>query len=374
MNLTSKPLLAAGGGLIVGALIGMGIGSSGGKTDHAQVEAQRELATGMGALQTSLRGVDARIAELEGRIDTVEASVNALGEAQTGRLEALSTKLEGLGGEIGGQVSSLGGAVAASLGQGLDTLKSELAGVADKLKAVGSEAPADASAEAPAETAAAAPAARPAAPAAAAPATGEAPKGELILIGSAASFGDALSVFLSTVNPETGTARVAVNGPSTIALALNEPASAGGCEVTLTGFGDGGAYIDGVCAAPEEGAAAPAAEEGASDEGGSDQGASDQAGSDQAGSDQAGSDQAASDQAAAPAEGEAIQIGAAGSFGEGKVRIFVSGVDNEAKTARVALNSLRTAEMKLQDKVDAEGCKVELTGITPEGATFKVDC
>lgn len=368
MNLTSKPLLAAGGGLIVGALIGMGIGSSGGKTDHAQVEAQRELATGMGALQTSLQGVDARIAELEGRIDTVEASVNALGEAQTGRLEALSTKLEGLGGEIGGQVSSLGGAVAASLGQGLDTLKSELAGVADKLKAVGSEAPADASAEAPAETAAAAPAARPAAPAAA-PATGEAPKGELILIGSAASFGDALSVFLSTVNPETGTARVAVNGPSTIALALNEPASAGGCEVTLTGFGDGGAYIDGVCAAPEEGAAAPAAEEGASDEGGSDQGASDQAGSDQA-----GSDQAASDQAAAPAEGEAIQIGAAGSFGEGKVRIFVSGVDNEAKTARVALNSLRTAEMKLQDKVDAEGCKVELTGINPEGATFKVDC
>lgn len=358
MNLTSKPLLAAGGGLIVGALIGMGIGSSGGKTDHAQVEAQRELATGMGALQTSLQGVDARIAELEGRIDTVEASVNALGEAQTGRLEALSTKLEGLGGEIGGQVSSLGGAVAASLGQGLDTLKSELAGVADKLKAVGSEAPADAPAEAPAETAAAAPAARPAAPAAA-PATGEAPKGELILIGSAASFGDALSVFLSTVNPETGTARVAVNGPSTIALALNEPASAGGCEVTLTGFGDGGAYIDGVCAAPEEGGAAPAAEEGASDEGGSDQ---------------AGSDQAASDQAAAPAEGEAIQIGAAGSFGEGKVRIFVSGVDNEAKTARVALNSLRTAEMKLQDKVDAEGCKVELTGINPEGATFKVDC
>lgn len=345
MNLTSKPLLAAGGGLIVGALIGMGIGSSGGKTDHAQVEAQRELAAGVGTLQTSLQGVDARIAELEGRIDTVEASVNALGEAQTGRLEALSAKLEGLGGEIGGQVSSLGGAVAASLGQGLDTLKSELAGVADKLKAARSEAPA--------ETAAA-----PAAPAAA-PATGEAPKGELILVGSAASFGDALSVFVSTVNPETGTARVAVNGPSTIALALNQPASANGCEVTLTGFGDGGAYIDGVCAAAAEGAAAPAADEGASDEGGSDQGAS---------------DQGAPDQAAAPAEGEAVQIGAAGSFGEGKVRIFVSGVDNEAKTARVALNSLRTAEMKLQDKVDAEGCKVELTGINPDGATFKVDC
>ncbi len=359
MNLTSKPLLAAGGGLIVGALIGMGIGSSGGKTDHAQVEAQRELATGMGTLQTSLQGVDARIAELEGRIDTVEASVNALGEAQTGRLEALSTKLEGLGGEIGGQVSSLGGAVAASLGQGLDTLKSELAGVADKLKAVGSEAPADAPAEAPAETAAAAPAARPAAPA-----TGEAPKGELILIGSAASFGDALSVFVSTVNPETGTARVAVNGPTTIALALNEPASAGGCEVTLTGFGEGGAYIDGVCAAAADGAAAPAAGQGASDEGGSDQDASDQP----------ASDQPVSDEAAAPAEGEAIQIGAAGNFGEGKVRIFVSGVDNEAKTARVALNSLRTAEMKLQDKVDAEGCKVELTGINPDGATFKVDC
>lgn len=337
MNLTSKPLLAAAGGLIVGALIGMGIGSSGGKTDHAQAETQRELAAGIGALQSSLQGVDARIAELEGRIDGVEGSVNALGEAQTGRLEALSAKLEGLGGEIGGQVSTLGGAVAASLGQGLDTLKSELAGVADKLKAAGPGA------ATPVETAAAP----------AAPAAGGTPKGELILVGSAASFGDALSVFVSSVNPAEGAARVAVNGPSTIALTLNEPASAGGCEVTLTGFGAGGAYIDGVCDAAQDGAAAPAADQGAATP---------------------AADQGASDEGAAPAEGQAIRIGAAGSFGEGKVRIFVSGVDNEAKTARVALNSLRTAEMKLQDKADAEGCKVVLTGINAEGATFKVDC
>lgn len=328
MDFTSRPLLAGAGGLIVGAVIGLGLGSSGRSEAEAEVAAQREIAANVGALSQTVEGVDARIAALEARLGAVEGSVSALDETQTGRLEALGAQLQGFGAEIGGQVASFGGGLADTLTQRLETLKTELAAVGARLQAPEAE---DAPATEPAETAA---------PAAAAP-TGEPPAGELVLIGSAASFGDALSVFLSGVNAEAGTARVAVNGPVTSVLTLGEATPAGECTLTLTGFGEGGAFLDGVCG--EGGAAAPAAGQ------------------------QEGS-------AEPVTGGEAVRMGAAGSFGEGKVRIFLSGVNNEAQTARIALNGLRTAEMRLQEKVDAAGCAVTLTGIDAEGATFKVDC
>lgn len=343
MDFTSRPLLAGAGGLIIGAVIGLGLGSSGRSEAEAEVAAQREVAANVGTLSQSVAGVDARIAALEERLGSVESSVSALGEAQTGRIEALGQQLQGfgsdlggrvasLGDDIGGQVATLGGGLADTLSERLETLKGELAAVGARLQAPEAASSAEKPTEsaAPAETAAKAPAAQ----------TGEPPAGELVLIGSAASFGDTLSVFLSGVNAEAGTARVAVNGPVTSVLTLGEAAPAGACTLTLTGFGEGGAYLDGVCG--EDGAASPAA-------------------------DQQGS-------AEPVTGGEAVRMGAAGSFGEGKVRIFLSGVNNEAQTARIALNGLRTAEMRLQDKMDAAGCTVTLTGIDAEGATFKVDC
>lgn len=328
MDFTSRPLLAGAGGLIVGAVIGLGLGSSGRSEAEAEVAAQRAIAANVGTLSQTVEGVDARIAALEARLGAVEGSVSALDQTQTGRLEALGAQLQGFGAEIGGQVTSFGGGLADTLTERLETLKTELAAMGTRLQAPEAE-------EAPATEPA-----KNAAPAAAAP-TGEPSAGELVLIGSAASFGDALSVFLSGVNAEAGTARVAVNGPVTSVLTLGEATPAGDCTLTLTGFGEGGAYLDGVCG--EGGAAAPAAGQ------------------------QEGS-------AEPVTGGEAVRMGAAGSFGEGKVRIFLSGVNNEAQTARIALNGLRTAEMRLQEKVDAAGCAVTLTGIDAEGATFKVDC
>lgn len=328
MDFTSRPLLAGAGGLIIGAVIGLGLGSSGRSEAEAEVAAQRAIAANVGTLSQTVEGVDARIAALEARLGAVEGSVSALGETQTGRLEALGAQLQGFGAEIGGQVTSFGGGLADTLTERLETLKTELAAMGTRLQAPEAK---EAPATEPAEKAA---------PAAAAP-TGEPATGELVLIGSAASFGDALSVFLSGVNAEAGTARVAVNGPVTSVLTLGEATPAGDCTLTLTGFGEGGAYLDGVCG--EGGAAAPAAGQ------------------------QEGS-------AEPVTGGEAVRMGAAGNFGEGKVRIFLSGVNNEAQTARIALNGLRTAEMRLQEKVDAAGCAVTLTGIDAEGATFKVDC
>lgn len=244
MDFTSRPLLAGAGGLIVGAVIGLGLGSSGRSEAEAEVAAQRAIAANVGTLSQTVEGVDARIAALEARLGAVEGSVSALDQTQTGRLEALGAQLQGFGAEIGGQVTSFGGGLADTLTERLETLKTELAAMGTRLQAPEAE-----------ETAATEPAEK-AAPAAAAP-TGAPATGELVLIGSAASFGDALSVFLSGVNAEAGTARVAVNGPVTSVLTLGEATPAGDCTLTLTGFGEGGAYLDGVCG--EGGAAAPAA-------------------------------------------------------------------------------------------------------------------
>ena len=93
--------------------------------------------------------------------------------------------------------------------------------------------------------AAEAPEAEGAAPKVAGEATG---KGTRVAVGAAETLVDGkLRVFLSAIDAEAGTARVAVNGPQTIALAVGEPVEAGGCTVTLTGIGDGQATIDGGC-------------------------------------------------------------------------------------------------------------------------------
>lgn len=320
MNLTSKPLLAGAGGLIFGLLIGLGLGGSGEPELDAEVLTQREVAEGVGAISKSVAGVDARVAALESRLGAIEGSVAALGEAQTGALESLGQRLESFGGELGGQVSSLGGGLAETLSGRFEALKSELAAVGARLQAPMPAGSGTVEAQ-PGDAA------------------GQPPAGELVLIGSAASFGDALSVFVSGVDPEAGTARVAVNGPVTSVLSLGAAAPAGECTLTLTGFGQGGAYLDADCS----GEAAP--------------GAAGQQGS-----------------AVPVTGGEAVRMGATGAFGDGKVRIFLSGVDSEAQTARVALNGVRTAEMRLQEKLDAQGCAVTLTAIDAEGATFKVDC
>jgi hypothetical protein len=56
-----------------------------------------------------------------------------------------------------------------------------------------------------------------------------------------------LRVFLSTFDPEAGTARVAVNGFEVTALTLGEPVEVEGCEITLMGADGGSAMLDARC-------------------------------------------------------------------------------------------------------------------------------
>ena len=97
-------------------------------------------------------------------------------------------------------------------------------------------------------------------------------------------------MFLSGVDREAGTARVAINGPSSTSVSLGEPAEAGDCTVTLTGFTeDGGATFSGDCGdarRPAGGGGGPAEATGA---------------------------------------GTAVAVGAAATLADGKLRVFLSG-------------------------------------------------
>ena len=73
-------------------------------------------------------------------------------------------------------------------------------------------------------------------------------EGTAIKVGGTGALADGkLRVFLSGTDAGGGTARVAVNGTETIELRMSEPVQAGGCDVTLTGIGGGGATIDAGC-------------------------------------------------------------------------------------------------------------------------------
>jgi hypothetical protein len=83
--------------------------------------------------------------------------------------------------------------------------------------------------------------------AAAAPAAGTG-EGTAVAVGAAATLVEGkLRVFLSRIDAEAGTARVAVNGPSAMEMTVGQPVEAGGCTVTLTGIGDGEATLDAAC-------------------------------------------------------------------------------------------------------------------------------
>jgi hypothetical protein len=151
-------------------------------------------------------------------------------------------------------------------------------------------------------------------------------EGEVVRVGETARFGDA-RVFLSAFDAAAGTARVAVNGSATQVLRLKAPVAAGGCAVMLTGFAEGGARIAGACG-PAQGSGA----------------------------------------------GTEIAVGATKALAGGKLRVFLSGTDAEAGTARVAVNGTGTVVLKMSEPARAGDCEVTLTGIGEGTATVDAGC
>jgi hypothetical protein len=317
MNI-DRTWLMGGAGLVVGGLIGFAIAGDGRAAREAALDRQEALTASVATVSESVSGINAALDDIGARVAGLETSLKEGTERQIGGVEGLAQRLEAVSSEIGGAVTGLGASVTATLGERMEGLRAAVGEIGSR--ATGGAEPEGGAAAAPAA------------------ASGE---GLAVGIGQMVVFADgAARVFLSGVDREAGTARIAVNGPQPTSVALGEPTAIGDCSITLTGFTeDGGATFSGDC-------------------------------------DGAGAAEAASTGADVPAEGAgtAIVIGTSATLAEGKLRVFLSGVDADAGTARVAVNGPQTIALALAEPTEAGGCTLTLTGIGEGQATVDAGC
>ncbi len=219
-----------GGALLFAFGLVIGLLSAGGGADVEEIDAAiaRRLDAATEAEAGRIAGLESRIGELStdvgGRLDAIRTGV----DSGTQTVGDVATKL---GGDLEGLGQSLTSKIDTATASHLAALESGLAGLRGRI----SGAPA-------AESAAASPAAAPADP-------GAPPEGHGA--GQTAILSDgALSVFVSRVDDEAGTARVRVNGTDmTLAVGQSETleSAQGDCRVTLDAIDRGHAAVSGAC-------------------------------------------------------------------------------------------------------------------------------
>lgn len=327
----NRMMLIGIGGFVLGVLLSMLFGASERAEREAEQARHAELTSGLDAVATTASSLETRVDELHQRIAGIEESVGDVGSrfesletavadvesATSDRIETLNTRIEGVGERLSGAVSDVGSRVA-GLSGAVSDVGSRMAGMAERAMGRGAAEDAETGeADAPA----------------AAAAQPEPGAGTALGIGQTATFEDGdLRVFLSAADAQSGTARLAVNGPAAVSVALNEPVTVGECTVTLTGFTEGGATVTGSCGA------AQAAEVGAG-------------------------------------AGTEIGVGQTATFADGAARVFLSSAAAETGSARVAINGTDTRTLELGTPVTVGDCEVTLTGFTEAGgATVSADC
>jgi hypothetical protein len=72
--------------------------------------------------------------------------------------------------------------------------------------------------------------------------------------------------------------------------------------------------------------------------------------------------------------GTELRVGRTASFEDGAVRVFLSAVTPEARTARVAVNGFAVTTLEMGAPATIENCELELTDVRRDGATLDVRC
>lgn len=218
MDNSNRTILLVAGALVIGLVLGA-LFRSGGPDIKPVVDETR-------ALSAKIDGIGAEVKSLGERIATIEGSVTETRSAQDSALGDLRGQLEGLGKSVADTTGALGGQVSTALQSQLEDFRGQISDLVGRAK--GGDA-AD-------ETAGAA-------------APQVATTGIPLTPGQAATLADnRIRVFLSSADPQSGSARVAINGLDTKMLTVGEPIEFNGCRVVLSGFdANGTAMIDGGC-------------------------------------------------------------------------------------------------------------------------------
>lgn len=332
------------GALFLGVLLGNAM-------DRGSGTARQETSESVAALQEQVAAMGDRMASIEEAVAAGDASRAALGERIDGAAASLSEKIDGVTSSLEASIAEAGSVQSeqfAALSESVSTAAASAAAAAASAASAGTTSVGAASAGAVAPSAAVDAVAPPADEA-----VSEMPAPEGTRAGETLALLDgAARVFVSGVDDETGTVRVAVNGQSLATLGGTDPVTFGvddkDCTLNLDALDRGHAKMSADCvdAAAEE-PAAPAPTVTASAE-------------------------------AIAAGSDAKGPGQTAWLLDGKARVFVSGVDAEAGTARVAINGLSTAILggsrPVTFQADGGTCTLQLDDIVEGRVQMSATC
>ncbi|MFK7941796.1 MAG: hypothetical protein AB8B85_02600 [Paracoccaceae bacterium] len=327
----SESMFMGLGGLVLGVFVGMNVGNSG--ADKSERRIMSDVDSTVAAMQEQVLALDGRLAGLEDSIAAGEASRASLSEQIDGAVSALSDNLGNMSASMAASIAEADAAQAAAMEERFAALSGSIGKMAST-----------AAAPAPVETAIAA-----------APATAEetpASTAQGTKVGQTASLLDGKArVFVSGMDADAGTVRVAVNGQGLAmlggALPVTFDTDGETCTLNLDALDAGGAHMSAACIAAVETVVTPTPGPTASQE-------------------------------AVASGGEPKGPGQTAWLLDGKARIFVSGVDADAGTARVAINGLSTAVLGGTRPVtfDAEGatCTLQLDDLVEGRVKMSASC
>lgn len=338
--MSHAPFLFGAGGIILGFIGGIAIGSatSGSRINEAVADA---LAPGQQAAQQAASTQQEALAALSERIGALEAR---LAESSDGDDLAarLGERMEAMKAEMASRMEAMSDSAKTQA----DTLRSALSELSGGMQEA-------------AQMAAAAVAAK-----AGGGSGGEAAGGmtvtEPLAVGQTAIFAEGtVRAFVARLDGQGGAVRLVVNG-TTAELGsggtARVPQGEGSCSVSVLGLSDGKVTLGSDCGSAQEAEGDDAGAEG--DDAGTGAETSG-AGGEAAGGGEAGGETAAPENGTRP--------GAVAVLADGKLRVFVSGVASDGSSARIAVNGVQTQTVEPGDSVEVKAgdaaCTLTVTGI-----------
>lgn len=332
MSDNQKAYFAGAVGAVAGLVIGLVVAPSG--PDIAEIEAvvsqrvdalETARAADMEALmsaQTALsERLDAVAAQAEASTQSVSQMADEIGAQVAGISDEVGSRVAGISDEIGNRVSGLGDSVSSALEEASAAQSSAIASVLARLRSGDSATPAPEAAPEAGQSGSGE-----SADTTAAPVSGNR-VGETVSLAE-----DRIRAFVSRIDGEARRARLLING-ETAELGdgeqLDFSAAGTDCRLQVLGIGNGQVALDGNC-----GDALP--------------------------------------------DPEGLTPGATASLADGAVRVFVSAIDEEAGTARLAVNGLTTSRTAIGETLDVPTdsgpCAVTVTGIDRGHVTLIATC
>ncbi|MHA7867519.1 MAG: hypothetical protein ACX93U_08500 [Salipiger thiooxidans] len=341
--MSHAPFLFGAGGIILGFIGGIAIGSatSGSRINEAVADA---LAPGQEAAQQAASTQQEALAALSERIGALEARLAE--SADSDDLAArLGERMEAMKAEMASRMEAMSDSAKTQA----DTLRSALSELSGGMQEA-------------AQMAAAAVAAK-----AGGGSGGEAAGGmtvtEPLAVGQTAIFAEgAVRAFVARLDGQGGAVRLVVNG-TTAELGsggtARVPQGEGSCSVSVLGLSDGKVTLGSDCGSGQE---AEGDDTGAEVDTAGAEGDAAGAGAEAAGA--AGGGEAGGE-TAVPENG--TRPGAVAVLADGKLRVFVSGVASDGSSARIAVNGVRTQTVEpgasVEVKAGDAACTLTVTGI-----------